>query len=40
MDETKYWARLDDEEMVKMPKLGTIFEMGRDFFLEINMIIC
>jgi len=26
--------------MVKVPKLGTILEMGRDFSFEINTIIC
>jgi hypothetical protein len=40
MDEPKCSPRFDGEEMVKVPKLGRILEMGRDFSFEINMIIC
>jgi len=38
MDEPKRWPRFDDEEMVKVSKLGRILEMGRDFSFEINII--
>jgi hypothetical protein len=40
MDEPKCSPRFGDEETVKVPKLGRIFEMGRDFSFKINMIIC
>jgi len=40
VDEPKFWPRLDDEEIVRVPKLGTILEVGRDFSFEINKIIC